>query len=255
VFVRDQGAGVTSLLSVGAAGKANGSSGDPVISADGRYVAFWSEASNLVPGDTNQRGDVFVRDRLAGVTRRVSVTSTGQQTSGTYSEVPPAISATGRYIAFFSNASNLVPGDTNGAGDVFVRDRLAGLTRRVSVGAAGQANDNSAEPAISADGRYVAFYSEASNLVPGDTNTTVDVFVRDRLSGVTRRISVSTAGQGNGPSYGPSLTPDGRSVAFESDASNLVPGDTNQRGDVFVWGPPSGTVVRRHVRPKFWRTS
>ena len=162
------------------------------------------------------------------MTRRVSVGPGGAQANRR--SYGPAISAHGRYVAFFSYASNLVAGDTNGATDVFVRDRKTQVTRRVSVGAGGaQANSESFDPAISADGRYVAFYSEASNLVAGDTNDSTDVFVRDRKS------AGDPAGVGRcGRRPGQRLTAstrrsprDGRYVAFFSDASNLVAGDTN----------------------------
>jgi Tol biopolymer transport system component len=190
VFVRDRKLQVTRRISVGPAGQqANDDSREPVISAHGRFVAFESVASNLVAGDTNNRFDVFVRDRKAQVTRRVSVGPAGQQANG--NSFQSAISADGRFVTFFSDASNLVAGDTNNAYDVFVRDRKLQVTRRISVGPGGQqANDGSVAPAISADGRYVAFRSYASNLVAGDTNGATDVFVRDRVAQVTRRVSV-----------------------------------------------------------------
>jgi Tol biopolymer transport system component len=160
---------VTTRVPVDRSGQqANGESQDEVISAGGRFVAFTSSASNLVAGDTNHSLDVFVRDRKAQVTRRVSVGPGGQQANG--GSFSPAISADGRFVAFTSHASNLVPGDTNGADDVFVRDRKLQVTRRVSVGPGGQqANNNSYLPAVSADGRFVAFWSLAGNLVAGDT--------------------------------------------------------------------------------------
>jgi Tol biopolymer transport system component len=181
---------VTRRISVGAGGQqANGTSFSPAISAGGRFVAFASWASNLVPGDTNGTWDVFVRDRVARVTRRVSVGPAGQQANR--GGFDPAISADGRFVAFDSYSSNLVAGDTNGTNDVFVRDRKAQVTRRVSVGPGGQQeNAESFRPAISAHGRFVAFKSEAWNLVAGDTNATYDVFVRDRHLHVTRRVSV-----------------------------------------------------------------
>ena len=234
VFVRDLLAGVTRRVSVGPGGRqADGGSGGAAISADGRFVAFGSAASNLVRGDTNGFQDVLVRDLLAGVTRRVSVGLAGRQADG--SSFAEAVSADGRFVAFTSFASNLVRGDTNGVADVFVRDLLAGVTRRVSVGPGGrQADDGSGGAAISADGRFVAFGSDASNLVRGDTNGFQDVFVRDLLAGVTRRVSVGSGGQGNSFSSTAAISPDGRSVAFTSFASNLVAGDTNGVSDVFV---------------------
>src|SRR5439155_409199 len=153
-------------------------SSNPSLSADGRYVAFASDASNLVTGDTGGRGDIFVRDLQTGVTTRASLDSGGAQ--GNASSDLPALSADGRYVAFASDASNLVSGDTNNVGDIFVRDLQTGVTTRVSLDSSGtQANGSSSGPAISADGRYVAFTSLANNLVSGDTNNTWDIFVRD----------------------------------------------------------------------------
>jgi Tol biopolymer transport system component len=146
-------------------------------------VAFISGASNLVIGDTNGNYDIFVRDLLGGTTTRVSVDSIGAQANGDSGY--PVISSDGRYVAFTSGASNLVAGDTNstydifGTYDIFVRDTVGGTTTRVSVDSIGaQANGDSLYPAISSDGRYVAFTSGASNLVAGDTNSNSDVFVR-----------------------------------------------------------------------------
>ncbi len=243
---QEPASGGTSRVSVGPAGaQANGVSSSQAISADGRYVAFETSASNLVVGDTNQIRDVVVRDRAAHVTRRVSVGPGGAQANG--SSHRPAVSAHGRYVAFSSFASNLVPGDTNGSFDVFVRDQLTHQTRRVSVGPGGaQANSYSDNPAISAHGRYVAFSSFASNLVPGDTNGTFDLFVWDRTTQVTRRVSVGPGGaQANDSSFAPVVSADGRYVAFYSWASNLVPGDTNGTGDVFVRDLRAGGETRR----------
>ena len=239
---------VTQRVSISSSGaQSNGGSGPSSLSADGRYVAFASSASNLVAGDTNGYSDVFVRDRLSGTTERVSVGSGGAQANGpsTYAQ----ISADGRYVLFTSNASNLVDGDTNGCADVFIRDRQLGTSERASVDSGGvQANETSYAYSISADGRYVAFYSYATNLVPGDTNGLVDIFVRDRRSGTTERVSVDSAGsQANGQSYYPAISSDGRYVAFSSYATNLVPGDTNGYGDVFVRDRQSATTERVSV--------
>jgi Tol biopolymer transport system component len=176
---------------------------------------------------------VFVRDRRAGTTGLVSVSSTGAQ--GNDFSVGSEISADGRYVAFTSVASNLVPGDTNNSNDVFVRDRRTGTTSRVSVTSTGaQASTDSYFSKISADGRYVAFSSPATNLVPDDTNQAWDVFVRDRRAGTTTRVSVtSTGAQASGGLY-PSISANGRRIAFISDASDLVPGDTNGVQDVFL---------------------
>ena len=204
------------------------------ISSDGRYVAFISSATNLVPNDTNRAADVFVHDRQTGLTTRVSKNSAGVQ--GNNGSVQPAISSGGRYVAFTSSATNLVSDDTNGVDDVFVHDRQTGLTTRMSKDSAGvEGNDWSNYPSISSDGRYVAFQSNASNLVPNDTNDTWDIFVHDRETAQTKRVSVNSAGvQGNLQSVFPSISSDGRYVAFTSSASNLVPNDSNDVGDVFV---------------------
>jgi Tol biopolymer transport system component len=256
VFVRDRVARVTRRVSVGPAGQqANGSSFEPVISADGRFVVFSSFASNLVAGDTNGAQDVFVRDRVAQVTRRVSVGPAGQQTNGNSFE--PAISADGRFVAFRSLASNLVAGDTNGSYDVFVRDRMAQLTRRVSVGPGGQqANDYSVSPAISAHGRFVTFFSLASNLVAGDTNNADDVFVRDRVAQLTQRVSVGPGGQqANDNSFFPAISADGRFVAFFSGAGTLVAGDSNNADDVFVRDRVAQLTLRVSVGPAGQQTN
>ncbi len=249
VFVHDRETGVTERVSVASDGtQANAFSYDPAISADVRYVAFYSEASNLVPGDTNGTRDVFVHDRETGVTERVSVASDGTE-ANSYS-VKPTISADGRHVAFWSYASNLVPGDQVGIEDVFVHDRETGVTERVSVAfVGGQANAHSFLPAISADGRHVAFQSRASNLVPGDINEAVDVFVHDRATGATERVSVASDGtQGNFESrFSPAISADGRYVAFASFASNLVPGDTSEALDVFVHDRATGATERVSV--------
>jgi len=211
----------------------NDHSNDVSISDDGRYVAFVSRATDLVPGDTNGFFDVFVRDRQTGATVRASLSSSGAQASG-HSEAP-SISGDGRYVAFASFANNLVPGDVNFVRDVFVRDLLLGTTEIVSVSSSGvQADHDGRMPDISGDGRYVAFSSAASTLVPNDLGHG-DVFVRDRLLGTTVRASEPTGGgQADHASDMPSISADGRFVAFDSQASNLVAGDTNLHHDVFV---------------------
>src|SRR4028118_1344345 len=240
IFVRDLLTNTTTRVSVDSAGNpGNDSSYDPSISADGRFVAFSSEASNIVPGDTNNNNDIFVRDRLTNTTTRVSVDSAGNQGNGnnfTNFVSTPSISADGRFVAFSSNSSNLVPGDTTNNNDIFVRDTLTNTTTLVSVDSAGNlGNTDSNNPSISADGRFVAFSSDASNLVPGDTNNNNDIFVRDRLTNTTTRVSVDSAGnQANTYTNSPSISADGRFVAFASNSSNLVPGDTNNTYDMFV---------------------
>jgi Tol biopolymer transport system component len=235
IFVRDRQTGVTERVSVNSNGtEANGYSLSPSLSGDGRYVAFWSSASNLVQGDGNGETDVFVHDRQTGLTELASIDSTGTQADG-YS-LSPTISADGRFVAFESVAGNLVSGDTNGEIDIFVHDRQTGQTERASVDSNGtQSNGLSSDPSISANGSFVAFSSSGSNLVPGDSNGQQDVFLRDRQTGVTERVSVSSSGaQANSASHKPAISTDGRYVAFWSYASNLAASDTNGQPDVIV---------------------
>ena len=243
VFVRDRVAGTTTRVSVATGGgQGNGRSDLPSISRDGRYVAFFSEATNLVTGDTNGRSDVFVRDLVAGSTRRVSVTTGGGQANGD-SEFP-SISDNGQQVAFGSAASNLVSGDGNGLHDIFVRDLTAGTTRRVSVSSSGAGgNGASLFPAISGNGNVVAFVSDATNLVPGDTNGNRDVFVRVRSANLTQIVSIGAGGEpADNLSAEPAVSRNGRYVAFDSSASNLVEGDTNGLQDVFVRDRTAGTT-------------
>ena len=164
-------AGSTELVSVSSTGeRAYGASEAPTISADGRYIAFVSDATNLVPGDTNDRLDVFVRDRQTRTTERVSIATDGTQANGNNSYDAPAMSATGRYVAFVSSATNLVPGATKGG--VFVRDRQAGTTTLASISSTGEPAIGDS-PAISADGRFVAFGSrDVCSLTTPMTRTT-----------------------------------------------------------------------------------
>lgn len=249
VFLRDRTQGSTELVSVAPGGAAgNGDSYSAAVSADGRYVAFQSDADDLVPGDDNQVTDIFVRDLGTDTTRLASVTSAGAQGDG-YSE-EPSISADGRRVAFAS-ASRLVPGPRNF--NVFVHNMVTGRTRQASLGAAHEQPEIfgfSGSPVISADGGTVAFYSMASNLVPGDDNQARDVFVRDLSAGTTTRVSVGTSGQqGDSDSdISPgAVSADGTRIAFASFATTLVPGDTNRAEDHFVKDLTTGRLWRVSV--------
>jgi predicted RNA-binding protein with TRAM domain len=323
VFLHDRQTGETTRVSVSSTGEQgnqrSGLSGTShvALSDDGRFVAFWSEATNLVPNDTNGTADGFVHDRQTGETTRVTVSATGEQDNGTGGSGPQSISSDGRFVGIVSNATNLVPdgtnglwhvfvhdrdtdedgifdepgainmtlvsvsstgrqgngntgasisiagdgslavfesyatnlvaGDTNGHRDAFVHDLNTGETTRVSVSSAGeQGNGSSQLPRVSADGRFVAFASNATNLVPGDTNGERDIFVHDRQTGQTTRVNVSSSGQqANGVTwYGVSISAEGRFVAFASDATNLVPGDTNGDRDIFVHDRQTGETTR-----------
>ncbi|MBU0511338.1 MAG: calcium-binding protein [Chloroflexi bacterium] len=249
IFLHDTQTGQTTLVSTDSNGtQGNLNSLNPAISDDGRYVAFQSYADNLVPGDTNGLYDFFVHDRQTGITTRVSVAADGTQGSGDVYPHLLAISSEGR-VAFESEADNLVPDDTNGEVDIFVHDIRNGLTTRVSVASDGtQGNSNSFAPAISTNGRYVAFVSGANNLVPGDTNYAADIFLHDTLTGVTTHVSVASDGtQGNYGSSGVDVSDNGRFVTFGSYADNLVPGDTNGRSDIFKHDTLYSTTSRVSV--------
>ncbi|MGH2754064.1 MAG: hypothetical protein ACRDLB_06480, partial [Actinomycetota bacterium] len=243
--------------------------GKSSLSRNARYVAFDSERCDLVTEDSNPFSDIFVRDRRDGRTKLVSISSFGIQgmhppdlMAGSFR---PSISANGRYVAFDSDATNLVAGDTNGARDVFVHDLRTGTTQRVSLDSAGnQAGSlvtlaDSSDPSISADGRFVAFESHASNLVLGDTNRALDIFVHDRRTGSTKRVSVASDGSqadeaspltGFPPqprSTCASISGNGRFVAFRSWAEDLVADDTNVVWDIFVHDRKSAETERVSV--------
>lgn len=240
VYVHDRATGVTTRVSVASDGtESDNLSLAPRISADGSVVVFHSFASNLVADDTNGVPDVFAHDRTTGTTARVSVSSSGAQ--GTQQSIGAEISGDGRFVAFDSDAPNLVPDDTNGRTDVFVHDRVTGVTERASVSSFGFEGNNRSgfldPPALSFDGRYVAFTSSATNLVPNDTNNRVDVMLRDRVLGSTIRVNVGADGSeadGNSTLW-PSLSADGSVVVYASSATNLVADDLNFVSDVFAW--------------------
>ncbi len=256
-FVHDRETHTTERISVASGGHQGTGDpddfnvGTPSISATGRYVAFVSVAADLVPGDTNGQRDVFVRDRQAGTTERVSIrTDGGQATSASFGSSSPSISSDGRYVAFASSATDLISGDTNGMSDIFVRDRVAGTTERVNVatGGAQAAGGHSLDPAISSDGRFVAFESTAYNLVSGGTGLRSAVLVRDRQAGTTELVSVPLqSGDGSRGAYFPTISADGRYVAFHSDASHLVDGDANGVSDAFVRDRALGQMQRVSV--------
>jgi Tol biopolymer transport system component len=266
VYVRDLRTGITTLESKSTSGVCgNDESGTdlwgdifvaPSLSADGRYVTFYSAASNLVPGDTGGNRDVFVRDRVSGTTTRASVSSTGAQ--GDDWSLVPVISADGRFVAFQSLAGNLGGPESYWFWDVFRHDMWTGRTVKLSLavdGSDGNGSSGGSEPtpvqgvAISADGRWVAFQSDANNLVPGGITTYFGhIYVRDCLTEQTYLVSTSTAGiEANHFCRCPSISGDGRYIAFESAASNLVSGDTNQSRDVFVKDMVTGALHRASV--------
>jgi Tol biopolymer transport system component len=245
IFVHEIATGSTTRVSIGS--EADNSSFAPSINSDGTYVAFESTATNLVANDLNGLSDIFVHDRNTGVTERVSV-----HTDGTEADDPSSassISADGRFVAFESTATNLIDNDSNGLRDIFVHDRDTGTTERVSVHTDSTEADNpSSAPSISADGRLVAFESTATNLIDNDLNGLRDIFVHDRDTGTTERVSVKSDGtEANDVSFAPSISADGRFVAFESSATNLIDNDSNGLRDIFVHNRNTGVTERVSV--------
>ncbi|SUS05998.1 hypothetical protein DF3PB_230001 [uncultured Defluviicoccus sp.] len=216
------------------------------ISADGRYVAFRSEASNLVADDTNGRYDAFVKDMQTGAIVRASTNAAGVEGSGHAGTEQQSMSADGRYVVFVSYDTNLIANDNNSVRDVYRKDLLTGEIVRVSEGTGGvQGNGDSQAVSISADGRYVSFLSFSNNFAAGDTNNALDVFRKDLVTGELVRVSQSAAGVGgNGESENSSISADGRYITFTSAASNLVAGDNNNTWDTFRVDMITGEIVR-----------
>jgi hypothetical protein len=244
IFVRDVKSWTMSRASISSSGaQANGDSTLPAISSDGAYVAFDSAATNLVSGDNNGHIDVFIRARLLGITERVSVGSDGIEANqgGTRANV----TTDGQFVVFESHSDNLVRRDSNGDSDIFVHDRMTGMTERVSVSSTGIEALGSSEMAhISGDGRFVVFQSNAPNLVVGDTNNAYDVFIHDRFTEVTTLMSRSGLGMiGNAASFQPSISDDGRWVGFSSDASNFAVDDSNNKTDAFLHDTMTGVLM------------
>ncbi|MCU0464028.1 MAG: hypothetical protein MUF38_05625 [Anaerolineae bacterium] len=278
VFLFNRFDRTTRKVSFGAPGSSNpqalGGSTNPTISGNGNFVAFRSVAPNIVNGDTNNQPDVFVWDRVANVSTRINVSSAGVQANvedgssdftlsddGRYvafeslatnltriniglggaqanaDSSEPFISGSGNFVVFKSLASNLVAGDTNGVADIFIWRRSDGNISRVSVTSAGlEANGPSATPVTNDNGRFIQFWSTATNLVEGDTNGFPDFFLHDRITGATTRINNNTSGQqSNGyQTQGSTISDNGAIVAFESFATNLAANDTNNSTDIFV---------------------
>ena len=244
VFVKDLTTGAVTLASVTSGGVGGMSGSYPYttyytailsgFSPDGDKVAFTSSAPNLVAGDTNGVDDLFIKTLSSGALTRVSTDSAGNEANGLSAEL--VFSPDGTKIMFYSAASNLVVSDTNGAGDLFIKDLTTGTVTRVSTTSAGaEANGGSGSGSFSADGTKIVFTSSASNLVAGDTNGVADVFIKDLVTGAVTRVSTGVAGlAANGWSGGGHLSADGTKLVFESVAGNLATGDTNGYNDIFL---------------------
>ncbi len=238
---------VPTRVSVSSAGEqGNDASYFGHLSKSARFVAFSSDADDLVSNDTNEKTDVFWHDRYTGQTRRVSLSTNG--TEGDGRSFAGGVTKNGRVVVFWSHATNLVAGDTNGVEDVFLHDVRNGETTRINLGARGvQADGVSRSPSMSDDGRWIAYHSGASNLVPGDTNGETDIFLYAAETGLTTRVGQPADAQSDGSSLAPKVSANGRFLAFESMATNLVPSDTNGTMDAFVFDQRSGTLTRVSV--------
>lgn len=245
-LVYDRVLGTFTRVSVDSGGtQGNGQSGGVTISDDNRYVLFTSNSTNLVAGDTNGAADCFAYDRMTAAVTRIGLANGGSELNGYCTS--GGISADNRYFVFSSNAANAVAGDTNGVADVFLRDLMTGTVTRVSTdasGTQGTAGSYLSPSSLSSDGRYVAFMSDAPNLVPGDTNACSDGFVRDTLTGSIVRATVNSLGaQGNANSFTIAISRDGSTVAFVSAASNFFDGDNNSARDAFARHLATGSTL------------
>lgn len=251
VFLYDRDDDTIARISLtSAALQSNGDSFSPAISDDGEIIAFASDATNLVSGDTNAATDIFIYVRASGAVTRISLTTAGVQGNGTSGS--PALSSDGQYVAFASSATNLVSGDTNGVTDIFLRDRDADTTVRISLSSTGAGADGaSANPSISDDGSIIAFESAAANITAGDTNSSLDVFTRNTATSTNELISLGSGDvQGDGDSRYPVVSGTGRYIGYQSEATNLVTGDTNSATDIFIRDRTDSVTVRASVKTR-----
>lgn len=258
VFLFDRKKKITERISVSSEGEAvSGHSSAAAVSKSGRHVAFESTSTQLVPGDSNNKRDIFLRDRKKRTTTRLSLASDGGQADQDC--VAPAISGNGRFVAFTTRAA-LVPEDTNGFEDVYVVDAKKHTIVRASVASDGSQGEqikgatlpprSGPDISISANGRYLAFRSDAMNLVAEANTGGADIFLRDLKKGSTILVSKNSEGEaGNSASVLPAISPEGRVVAFQSYATNLVPGDANGKQDVFVRDVKKGQTARVSLGP------
>jgi Tol biopolymer transport system component len=231
--------------------ESNGYSGQCNLSQDGKFIAFNCGANNLVTGDTENYYDIFVRDLVNGTTERISVTNADPSIGANSHSEYPSISAYGRYVAFHTTATNIMATYSGGYSNVYVRDRLTATTEIASKTATGTpgygGNGDSSSPSLSSDGQYAAFESNATDLGPGGGGSNYDIFVRDLTGAATTLVSQSSPGYGgNDNSWDPSISGDGRYVAFESRATNLANRDFNVWGlyyDIWVWDRQDSSIT------------
>jgi TolB protein len=235
VYLRDWHSGDVERISKAMdGGYPNESANAAVSNYDGRYIVYVSEASNLVAEETNKVANLYLYDRITGETRLITKAFDGNPSNNHSGHAQ--MSDDGRYTLFLSHATNLVSWDSNGSTDIFIYDRVTDKIRRVSVADDGaQANGLSKDPSICANSRFVSFTTEATNLVSGDTNGERDVILHDLVTGRKTVATINESGEwGNSKAHRSYLTPDCRAITFASDATNLVPVDTNSRRDIFM---------------------
>lgn len=217
----------------------------PSISADGRFITFTSGTNNLVSGDHNNRYDIFLHDRQEKKTTRISVPIAGQEANG--DSYMSAISADGQHVAFNSGATNLIPFSTDGIDNVFVTDRQTNKMARASISAdGGGTNGGSGAPAISGDGGLVVFGSWATDLTPLATGGHYNIFLRNMITGAVKMLSIPSDGNGalNNDSIQPRISADGKTAAFFSRATNIVPNTTGNWWRIFSVDTETGQLKK-----------
>lgn len=250
IFVFDRQTSAVELVSVAYhGGEADGFSVFPGLSADGRFVVFEAQAGDIVDDDDQNLADIYVRDRLMAQTRRVNLSPEGDDLND--DSLTPAISTDGRYVTYTSQATNVLPTDLNQVRDVFLFDLETNVTELISMATDGTQGDldsgafGAGHARVTGGGRYVVYGSFATNLVPDDLNLKDDIFLRDRLSGTTERVSIATDGtEGDDHSVYPTISEDGRYIVYYSEATTLVPDDTNGLPDAFVYDRQTEQTTR-----------
>ena len=244
IFVRDRQSGTTTLVTVGTSGNANALSIEPMLTANGRTIIFWSSATNLIANDTNASTDLFVRNLDTGVTSRINPNTA---TAATFDPATNGgdITADGRFVAFQSLSNGITAGDTNNVSDIFVMDRTTNTYERVSTSSSGaQSNGASEKRSISDDGRFVVFDSTATNLTSDSGVTSYNIFIKDRQTGETKLISRNYNGGAANASRRPEISGDGRWVTFETGSTTMFADSANTAGDIIIYDRINNTLER-----------